>query len=50
MNNNTIDYAEEDLFEYYKHEIILNWVKENHPKIIKKTEEFLKEQFLNKDK
>jgi hypothetical protein len=48
-NNRNIDYSIEDLVEFYRNKILLDWVKENHPEIIQKAEEFLKAEFLNKD-
>jgi hypothetical protein len=48
-NNRNIDYSIEDLVEFYRNKILLDWVKENHPEIIQKAEEFLKAEFFNKD-
>lgn len=41
-NTNKVDYTKEDLIEYYKNKILLDWVKNNHPEIIEKAEEFIK--------
>jgi hypothetical protein len=40
-NTNKVDYTKQDLIEYYKDKILLDWVKNNHPEIIEKAEEFI---------
>ena len=42
MNEHNIDYTAEDLFNFYKNEILIDWIKNNHPEIIEKVEEFIK--------
>lgn len=42
MNKHKIDYDKEDILEFYKNKILLDWIKNHHPEIIEKVEEFLK--------
>ena len=41
MNKYQVDYNKEDMLEFYKNKILLDWIKNNHPEIIKKAEEFI---------
>lgn len=41
MNKNQVDYNKEDILEFYKNKILLDWIKNNHPEIIEKAEEFV---------
>ena len=41
MNKHQVDYDKEDILEFYKNKILLDWIKNNHPEIIKKAEEFI---------
>jgi Mg/Co/Ni transporter MgtE len=49
MNRYEVDYSIEDLFEYFRNKILINWIKDNHPEIFNKAEEFVKAELLNKD-
>ena len=42
MNKYQVDYTKEDILEFYKNQILLDWIKNNHPEIIEKAEEFIK--------
>ena len=41
MSNNKVDYTQKDLFQFYLNKILLDWIKNNHPKIIEKAQDFL---------
>lgn len=49
MNRCKVNYSAEDLLEYFRNKILIDWIKDNHPEILEKTEEFVKSELLNKD-
>lgn len=43
MNNYKVNIPHENVIEFYKNKILLDWIQNHHPEIIQKAEEFIKD-------
>jgi hypothetical protein len=49
LNKCKTNYSKEEIITAHTNEIVMNWVKDNHPEIIKKTRKFVEENISEED-
>lgn len=49
LNKCKTNYSKEEIITAHTNEIVMNWVKDNHPEIIEKTRKFVEENISEED-
>ena len=49
LNKCKTNYSKEEIITAHTNEIVMNWVKDNHPEIIKKTRKFVEGNISEED-